>query len=111
MTDTAQAWGQVIGRLVQNRELSEDETTAIDWVLDAAVEWEEDRLPWWEAANIGAVMVRDWRTGTMIASTGYARFLAVIATPASDPRRAALLKLITVIVEQSGVVITQHGLF
>jgi hypothetical protein len=101
---------EVVRRFI-SREPNMDEALAIEWVLDAAQDYADGKLPWYEAASIGAVARIDWRTGREIESTAYARFLAVVFANASDPRRAAVLALCNEIVEQSGAVLTGHGLF
>ena len=85
--------------------LTTEDKQAITDILDAAHEWRAGRMDWTAAASIGAVPVN----GRL--SEGYARFLAVRLTPASDPRRADLLALIDKLVDMSGMVRTTQGTF
>ena len=110
MNRAAEAMGVIVRRFI-TRVPDMDEALALEWVLDAAQEYVDGKLPWYEAAKIGAVTHIDWRSGRDIESAAYARFLAVVFTPASDPRRAAVLALCAEIVAQSGAVLTTHGLF
>lgn len=110
MNAAADAMGGIVRRFI-SREPNMDEGLSIEWVLDAAQDFVDGKLPWYEAANIGAVTHIDWQSGRDIESTSYARFLAIVFTPASDPRRAAVLELCEEIVAQSGAVLTTHGLF
>lgn len=110
MNAAAEAMGGIVRRFI-TREPNMDEGLAIEWVLDAAQEYVDGKLPWYEAAKIGAVTHIDWRSGRDIESAAYARFLAVVFAKASDPRRAAVLALCAEIVAQSGAVLTTHGLF
>jgi hypothetical protein len=102
------ALNAIASRLIQ-RKPTFDESIAIQYVLDAAMEYTEGRLPWYEAAKIGAVSRNV--DGQEVESTAYARFLAVMLTESSDPRRRAVLKLCGELVEQSGAVLTTHGFF
>ena len=110
MNRAAEAMGDLVHRMI-SRVPDMDEGLLIEWVLDAAQDYVDGKLPWYEAAKIGAVTRIDWRTGRDIESAAYTRFLAIVFTPASDPRRAAVLALCTEIVAQSGAVLTTHGLF
>jgi hypothetical protein len=110
MNRAAEAMGDIVHRFI-SRVPDMDEGLAIDWVLDAAQDYVDGKLPWYEAAKIGAVTRIDWRTGRDIESAAYTRFLAVVFAKPSDPRRAAVLALCTEIVAQSGAVLTTHGLF
>lgn len=93
------------------RPLDMDEALAVEDILDAAAAVAADRLPWWEAAKQGAMPARDWRTGRALVSPAYGRFVALMVTPPSDPRRAALLALVDRLVRESGITLTQHGCF
>lgn len=102
--------GNVIRNLIR-RKPQRTELESIEDVLDAAHEYASNQLPWWEAAKVGPIELADWRTGELIESTAYARFLAVVYTPTSDPRRRSTLKLVDELVAQSGTVITTQGVF
>ena len=110
MNRAAEAMGDLVHRMI-TRVPDMDEGLLIEWVLDAAQDFVDGKLPWYEAAKIGAVTRIDWRTGRDIESAAYTRFLAIVFTRPSDPRRAAVLALCTEIVAQSGAVLTTHGLF
>lgn len=85
--------------------LTDDDKAAIADILDAAHEWRAGRMDWTAAASIGAIPVN----GRL--SEGYARFLAVRLTPASDPRRADLLALIDKLIDATGIVRTTQGTY
>ena len=83
MNRAAEAMGDIVHRFI-SRVPDMDEGLAIDWVLDAAQDYVDGKLPWYEAAKIGAVTRIDWRTGRDIESAAYTRFLAVVFAKPSD---------------------------
>lgn len=104
-------FGTILRKLIR-RKPTQDEQASIEDVLDAAEAYVRGEMPWWEAANIGPVENVDWRTGEVIASTAYARFLAVALTHPVDPRRRSTVALCDRLVrEQPSNVVTTHGVF
>lgn len=80
-----------IRHLLPKKALDPWEADSIQDVLDAAVEWQEGRLPLEVMKEIGAISY-DTKFGRgPEPSPGYTRFLAVMMTTNEDPRRAALL--------------------
>lgn len=93
------------------RQPNYDEEVAIQYVLDAALEWHEGRLPYLEAVKIGAIAAPKSRNGVVVESTAYARWLAIFLTPRTDPRWFALYELTGKIERESGAIKTKHGTF
>lgn len=87
------------------RKLTPEEQAEIEDVLDAAQMWAEGKLDVPGAATVGALPYN----GTT--SPGYSRFVAVRLTPKSDPRRAALLKLVNHLDRMMGTVHTTQGTY
>lgn len=89
------------------RALSDDDKADISDVLDAAQSWSEGAMPIEEFARIG--FMDSITTGRV--SSGYTRFVALVSTPKSDPRRAALLKAIDAVIVFEGYVFTTSGVW
>lgn len=87
------------------RPLTPDDRANVEDVLDAAAAWRAGELPWTVAAAVAPTAYG----ATM--SAGYTRFLAIRTTPLSDPRRPALMALITYLIDMTGVVRTTSGMF
>lgn len=83
------------------------ESAEIADCLDAAAEWAAARLPLEVFARVGTTRLP--RTGKP--SAAYTRYLATIATPATDPRRADLLRAIDALLDLQGYRRTNHGVF
>ena len=99
MTWTTTARPDVLSR----RELTPDERECVEDVLDAAAAWAAGELPYWEAANIGAL---DWQRRR---SPAYTRHIAYMCTPKADPRWRNLYDLISELIRQSGWLLTRQG--
>ena len=92
------------------RPIDADEALAAEMILDAAEHYAAGKLPWWEAANIGAVRCHD-SEGREIHSTGYGRYVALmVAIRTNDPREAALRQLVDELIDQSRVTVTRFGI-
>lgn len=87
------------------RTLTPEEREEVEWILDAAAEWQAGRLPWQEVARIGGIELGGYP------SAAYTRFCAVAFTPPTDPRRVALLALIDVLIRNSGYKTTYQGTY
>lgn len=72
---------------------------SINDVLDAAVEWQEGRLPIFEFAKLG-----DIRT------PAYTRYMAMLCS-CGDERQLALRAAIEELLKAQGYVFTNHGMF
>jgi hypothetical protein len=88
-----------------NQRMTFDDHMEVDYVLDAAVEWQEGRLPTAQAAQIGTIT----RNGHP--SSGYTRFVALFLTPRQDVRWDALYNLISHLDQLQGGVHTRQGRF
>lgn len=99
------SWTSTRRDLISNRELTPDERACVEDVLDAAAAWATGDLPYYEAANIGAL---EWRGKR---SPGYTRNIALKCTPKTDGRWHALYALITDLIGRSGYLVTGHGCF
>ncbi len=87
------------------RDLMPGERLDVNYVLDAASDWQAGRLPWQAAANVGTILCNGRP------SSGYSRFIAVQLTPKSDPRRRCLEALGTHLDTQQGLRVTPRGTF
>lgn len=93
------------GAAMSTRELSLDDQDMIVDTLDAAVEWQEGRMAWHDAARIGAIEFNG------SPSAAYSRFLALTSTPKADPRWQALRALVDRLIRASGFVLTVQGTY
>lgn len=84
------------------RPLTPEEEDSVTDVLDAAAAWKAGTLPLTAAAAIGTITYRDH------ISPRYSRFVAIATTPVGDPRRAALLEMVELMVSKMHMV-TRFG--
>jgi len=84
------------------RQFTAEERDSVQDVLDAAAAWDAGAFPLTNAANLGTITYQG------IPSPRYTRFVAIVTTPAGDPRRAALLRMIDRIVAANRIV-TRFG--
>ncbi len=94
---------RALSQLLPER-FSEIDRGAIEDVLDAAREWDEGRMSLTVAATIATVEYQG------NPSRSYARFVALLRTPRSDPRWHALNRMVDVLATSMYVKTTQ-GLF
>lgn len=87
------------------RLLTTDERAEVDDILDAAAEWQAGRMDWRAVAGLGRLEING------APSESYSRFVAVAMTPPGDPRRAALLAFLDVLVRAEGYIATRQGTF
>jgi hypothetical protein len=87
------------------RALTPDEQLDVNDVLDAAQDWQAGKLPWEAAANVGTILCEGRP------SSGYSRFIALLLTPKTDPRRRGLEALGRHLDTQQGLRVTPRGTF
>jgi hypothetical protein len=104
--------GSILDRATSHlaADLTAEDAATIEDILDAAAAWADGALPWYEAAKIGA-MTYQTATGKTAESSGYGRYRALRFTPADDPRRAALVRLVDDLVRRQGCEVTRQGVF
>lgn len=99
-----------LDHLLPRRVLSPWELDDISDVLDAAVEWEQGRLPLAEFARVGSLVYE--QRGDRRTSPAYTRHVALRTALPGDPRLASLRKAIAALVANNPrQVVTRHGVF
>lgn len=88
------------------REITPEDRKEIEGVLDAASDCALGLLPLEAFAKVGTMLTPLGRV-----SAAYTRHVAVVATPAADPRRKALLRAIDDLLRLSGLRFTNFGCF
>lgn len=78
------------------RVLTPEESAEVNDVLDAAHAFANGEMPWHAAASIG---------------DGRLRGLATVTTDRHDPRWTSLMRLLDVLIDASGHVRTNHGIY
>jgi hypothetical protein len=86
-----------------SRTLSPEDSAIVDDLLDAADAWDRGALPWYEAAKVGEMTYRG------VVMPGYTRYIALTRTPDTDPRKAALWRLILRLNAAAGLKEDRHG--
>lgn len=99
------SWTSTRRDIISKRELTPEERECVEDVLDAAASWAAGELPYYEAANIGAL---EWGGKR---SAGYTRNIALKCTAKTDPRWRNLYDLITELIGRSGWVVSNQGCF
>lgn len=79
----------------------------VDDVLEAATAWARRELPIHEFAKVGTIP----SPATGRTSSGYTRYVAMLATPITDPRRMDLRRAIDALLRFQGIEVTTHGVF
>lgn len=100
--------GDVLSEAAQKRwaALSAIDCAEVDDILDAAVAWERG-MPLDQFARLGSLP----HPGTQRPSTSYSRFVALVTTSLSDPRRVSLMRAIDAVLAFQGVVMTTSGIY
>lgn len=91
----------------RHRRLSDADKLDVDDVLEAALAWQNGTLPLEAFARVGTL--DSPATGRV--SPDYTRCVAMLSTPISDPRRAALRRAVGALLAFQGFVLTTHGIF